>query len=211
MSRSPLTPGTTSQAINTDDSISPTSLQTPQTPQQSDTTTMAFPRTLNPAFGGFVIVQTQEDEGQNHPNTPQPKPYDADFTFVGGIYSNLNNANTAALDLAAQKCNCNTPSLTFPPSKMPFKNNEKPTSSPPATQSPASEDKPSVPDSPLLGSIPATARPQFIQQSSEDGRYTCRCTTSSSEDGSEGKGVRFEVRKIEVKPLGSRMGWNFRD
>lgn len=247
MSRSPLTPNAISQAIKADVSVSPTSLQRPQTPQQNGTARMTNSRTLNPAHESFVIVQTEEDKGVSNPTSlPQPnkttnltttplaqnpdppsvthpKPYDAAFTFVGGVYPSLGTANEAAVTLAAKKSNCEIPSArTFPTSSEAFNRNltminplshhdastsDTSNSDTSTSASTSTSDSTSPSGSPLLN---PTARPQFIQQRSGDGRYSCHCTGSSGEGG-EVKGITFEVRKIEVKPLGSRMGWNFSD
>lgn len=161
----------------------------------------------------------QQNPDQSTPSNP--KTSDSDFTFVGGVYPSLQSANTAALALAAEKCNCEIPALTFPTSSTAFAHttttipnlNPNPSNSPShdiSHHASGSGSLSSANTSPLLGPTSATARPQLIQQRSGDGRYSCRCT-SSSEDGSESKGIRFEVRKIEVRPLWSRMGWNFSD
>ncbi|QDS78155.1 hypothetical protein FKW77_005026 [Venturia effusa] len=175
---------------------------------------MTDSRSLNPAHESFVIVQTDDDEeqSQDQPSTTRTKSYDLDFTFVGGVYPSLDTANTAALSLAARKCNCEVPALTFSTSSTAFKHTA--TAASPLTttssSSPSSISDSSTTGSPSLGTTAVSARPQLIQHRSGDGRYSCRCT-SASEDGGDGKGFKFEVRKIEVRPLGSRMGWNFSD
>jgi len=52
---------------------------------------------------------------------------------------------------------------------------------------------------------------KLLAQISPDGRCVCRTVASSENRDSEQKAVKFEVRKIEVRPLGVRMGWWFAD
>lgn len=185
---------------------------------------------LNLAHESFVIVQSDDDGVSFFPPKPRPSSTDGkqitdpalprsngpvnqlkseDFTFVGGVYPSLAAANNAALALAAKKCECTVQGLTFAPLNATSASRVSSISSIAHMNSHSSGTAvSSVTASPNSGPTLNDARAQLVHQKSEDGRYLCRCRSSGE---GEGKIVKLEVRKIEVRPLGSRMGWSFSD